>query len=111
MEAIHRSEDHELCGYVSSAGDRWQATTVFGAVLSEHDAHDAAVAAVLDEGLPSLADRWTLCRPDGSSQIVRVVEAFAGSVILALDLVAMPSVPTMTLTAAQLASGEWQLTR
>ena len=86
--------------------------TVFGAVLGEHDGRRDAVDQVLTEGLPSLAERWMLRRRDGGEEeIVCIQEANPSSVTVALGYYALPGVPTLTITAAQLASGEYVLSR
>ena len=86
--------------------------TVFGAVLGRHSTRAAAVDQVLADGLASLAGRWTLRRGDGGDEeIVCIQEANPSSVKLALGYYSLPGVPTLTITAAQLASGEWELYR
>lgn len=91
---------------------RWRALTVFGAEIGRHDHRDAAVAQVLGEGLAVLADRWTLVHPvSGEAEIVCIVEVDAAEVVLARGYSSLPGVPTMTVTAEQLASGQWQLRR
>lgn len=112
MEAVRRHEDGELCGHVERHDGRWCALTVFGAVLGDHDQRDAAVDQVLDEGLSSLSERWTL--RNGTSEdeeVVCIQEARPGSVTVARGYSSMPGVPTLTITAEQLATGEWQLRR
>lgn len=86
--------------------------TVFGAVLGQHGRRHDAVHQVLVEGLASLADRWTLRRGKGSEEeIVCIQEANPSSVKVALGYYSLPGVPTLTITAAQLASGEYELSR
>jgi len=111
VEEVRRDGDGELCGYAASRDGRWQALTVFGAVLSEHDDRAATVNAVLGEGLRALAERWTLHRPDGTSEVVCIQEARPGSATLSLGYYPEPGVPTVTITADQLASGDWAMTR
>jgi hypothetical protein len=113
VDEVRRSGDGELCGHVASGGGRWRALTVFGAVLGEHDGRDAAVDQVLADGLASLAERWTLRDGDGDGEdeVVCIVEANASKMTVARGYYALPGVPMLTITAAQLASGEWTLTR
>lgn len=111
MDEVRRESDGELCGYVTQQGDQWQAVTVFGAELSTHGRRDDAIGTVLSYGLAALAERWTLERPNGSRQVACIQEAHPGVAILALDYYPMPGVPTMTITADMLASGDWTLTR
>ena len=112
MEQVRRREDDELCGHVVEREGSWSALTVFGAELGRHDSRDGAVDQVLGEGLSSLADRWTLVAgATGEEQIVCIQEANPARVTLALDYFSLPGVPTLTLTADQLASGEWHLRR
>lgn len=112
-----RPSDGELCGHVEHRAGQWCALTVFGAVLGRHDRRDDAVAHLLTEGLASLAERWML-RPgqDGEEGVVCIQEANASEVTLALGYSSMPGVPTVTISAAQIASGEiasgeWEIYR
>jgi hypothetical protein len=110
VEALRRPSDNELCGYVEERDGRWHALTVFGADLGSHDDRDRAVAHVLEEGLASLARRWTL--RDGSSgdeEVVCIQEVNDEAVTVARGYSSMPGVPTLTITKGQLASGEWAL--
>ena len=111
MEEVRRAGDDELCGFVDLRAEQWSALTVFGGVLGAHDDRSAAVDQVLSDGLASLAERWTLRNGDGDEQIVCIQEAKPSQVTVALDYYSLPGVPTMTITAAQLASGEWELVR
>ena len=54
---------------------------MFGVVLGEHDQREPAIGQVLDEGLPSLSERWTLRRGASGEEeeVVCVVEAHAGA--------------------------------
>lgn len=107
-----RREDGELCGHVEVHGDRWRALTVFGARLGEHDTEAAAQEQVLQEGLAALADRWNLVDGrSGDEQVVRIQHASPGEVTLALDYESVPGVPTLTVTAEDLAAGRWRLER
>ena len=79
--------DDELCGHVTLDGEQWAA-------------------------LAALADRWTL--RDGSTgheQVVGIQEMSIGSVTIALGYCALPGAPTLTITAQELASGEWEFVR
>jgi hypothetical protein len=85
---------------------------VFGVVIGEHADRDAASAQVLGDGLAALVDRWTLVDgATGDEEVCCIVEARPGEVIVARDYYAMPRVPTLTITAEQLAAGAWKLTR
>ena len=112
MDAVTRPSDGELCGYVEHRNGDWLALTVFGAVLGSHRERQRAADQVLDEGLSSLAERWTLRHGrTGDEEIVCIQEVSADSVTLALGYYSLPGVPTLTITLAQLASGEWELRR
>ena len=112
MEAVRRAEDDELCGHVAERDGRWRALTVFGAELGSHERREDAERQVLAEGLASLADRWTLRNvASGAEEVVCIQEANDRSVTLALGYYSLPGVPTMTITAEQLAAGEWALHR
>ena len=112
MIEIRRGEDDELCGYVDADGREWQALTIFGGRLGVHERREDAERQVLDAGLASLAERWTLV--DAASeeeQVVCIQEASPAAVTLALDYYSLPGVPTVTLTRGELADGRWQLHR
>lgn len=112
MEEIRRDDDGELCGHVAPFGGGWRSLTVFGAVLGQHDDRDAAERHVLTDGLASLAERWTLRNgTTGDEEVVCLQEADPASVTVALGYYSMPGVPTLRITAQQLASGEWELHR
>jgi hypothetical protein len=112
MDEIRRADDGELCGHVAPVGGGWRALTVFGAVLGHHDDRDGAEQHVLADGLACLAERWTLRNGETSDEeIVCLQEANPASVTVALGYYSMPGVPTLTITAQQLASGEWELHR
>ncbi len=65
---------------------------------------------MLTEGLASLAERWTLRHGDsGDEEVVCIQEANASAVTVARGYYSMPGVPTLTITAAQIASGEWEM--
>ena len=111
MRPVRRDTDDELCGHVVERGGTWRSLAVFGAQLGEHDDEQAAVDHVLEHGLASLAARWTLESPGEEPEIVCIQEANPLTVRMALGYYSMPGVPTLTITTAQLASGEWQLSR
>ena len=112
MHEVRRTSDGELCGYVEPRADQWCALAVFGAVLGRHEHRHDAVDQVLTEGLASLAERWTLRRGGGGEEeVVCIQEANAASVTVALGYYSLPGVPTLTITAAQIESGEWELYR
>jgi len=112
VEAVRRTEDGELCGHIAERDGRWCALTVFGAELGSHDSRDAAKQQILDEGLASLAERWTLRNgATGDEEVVCIQEANPEAVTVALGYYSLPGVPTVTITAAQLASGEWVMRR
>jgi hypothetical protein len=112
MEEVRRPEDDELCGHVERRDGSWCALTVFGAVLGRHDRREPAVEQVLGEGLASLAERWTLRHGDtGEEEVVCIQEANASAVTVVLGYYSLPGVPTLTITADQIASGDWELHR
>jgi hypothetical protein len=85
---------------------------VFGAVVGEHDRREDAVDQVLRDGLASLAERWTLrSGATGDEEVVCIQEASADGVTVARGYYSMPGVPTLRITAAELASGTWVLSR
>jgi hypothetical protein len=110
MEEVRRTSDDELCGHVEERAGQWYALTVFGAVLGRHDVRQDAVDQVLTEGLASLSERWRLRRADSDDEeVVCIQEANPAAVTVALGYYSLPGVPTLTITAAQLTSGEWEL--
>ena len=112
MEEVRRPEDNELCGHIEHRDGSWHALAVFGAVLGRHDRREPALDQVLTEGLPSLAERWTLRHGEtGEEEVVCIQEANASAVTVARGYYSMPGVPTLTITAGQIASGEWELHR
>jgi hypothetical protein len=109
---VGRDEDDELCGFVVDDGGRWRAVTVFGGRLGTHTDRADAERQVLNDGLASMAERWTLIDHDsGEDQIVCIQETEPGRVILALDYYSLPGVPTLTLTTDDFQSGRWTLRR
>lgn len=112
MDEVRRASDDELCGFVDFRDGRWCALAIFGAVIGDHDGSDAARQQLLDEGLASLAERWTLRNgATGDEEVVCIQEANPSAVTVALGYYSMPGVPTQTITAAQIASGQWHLHR
>jgi hypothetical protein len=112
MEEVRRSADGELCGFVAEGSGGWSALSVFGAALGAHEHKSDAVAQVHDEGLASLAERWVLDRLDGESEtVVCVVEANPTGVMLALDYYALPGVPTVWVSSAEILDGSVRLRR
>ncbi len=110
VEEVRRQPDGELCGHVEERAGQWYGLTVFGAVLGRHDTRRSAVDHVLADGLASLAERWTLRRGDsGEEEVVCIQEANAAAVTVARGYYSMPGVPTLTITAAQITSGEWEM--
>lgn len=110
VEALRRPSDGELCGYVEQRDGQWHALTVFGAVLGRHDQRAGAAAQVLDEGLSSLAERWTLRHGErGDEEVVCIQEVNGDAVTVARGYYSLPEVPTLTITKDQIASGEYQL--
>jgi hypothetical protein len=112
VEEVTRTDDDELCGHVDRRDGRWCALTVFGGLLGRHDQRETAVEQVLAEGLASLAERWTLRNGEtGDDEVACIVEANAGAVTVARGYYSMPGVPTLTITADEIARGTWELLR
>jgi hypothetical protein len=110
VEAVRRSSDGELCGYVEQRDAQWIALTVFGAALGSHDGRADAVGHVLTEGLSSLAERWTLRHGDsGDEEVVCIQEVDDVGVTVARGFYSLPGVPTLTISTDQIAAGEWDL--
>jgi hypothetical protein len=110
VDEVRRQDDDELCGHVEERAGEWYALTVFGAELGRHHARQSAVDHVLAEGLASLAERWTLRHGDsGEEEVVCIQEANPAAVTLARGYYSLPGVPTLTITTAQIASGEWAM--
>lgn len=86
MEEVRRDEDGELCGYVAHSSDGWDALTVFGGLLGRYEQRSDAETQVIETGLSSLAERWTL-RNDAADkeEIVCIQEANPSSVTVARD--------------------------
>jgi hypothetical protein len=110
VEQLRRKGDGELCGHVDERAGQWYALTVFGAVLGRHSHRQAAVDQVLSEGLATLGEWWTLRHGgSGEAEVVCIQEASAVAVTVARGYYSLPGVPTLTITAAQIASGEWEM--
>ena len=112
MDEVRRQGDDELCGHIAYRDGRWCALTVFGAVLGSHDSRDAAERQLLEEGLASLAERWTLRNGEsGDEEVVCIQEANVDAVTVARGYYSLPGVPILTITARQIAAGEWEMRR
>jgi hypothetical protein len=132
VQEVRRDDDNELCGFVVAVDGTWRAITVFGGVLGEHDDEDEACRQVLNDGLASVAERWTLVdrHPHHASpqteqqeaepqeaalhateQIVCIQQMSPDEVTLALDYYSLPGVPTMTIATRDLVDGRWRLER
>ena len=112
MIEVRRGDDDELCGYVDGDDHEWHAMTVFGGRLGVHDRREDAERHVLDVGLASLAERWTLVDPTSAEeQVVCIQEASPAGVTLALGYYSLPGVPTLRLSRGELADDGWQLRR
>jgi hypothetical protein len=112
MDEVRRSSDGELCGHVAPQDGGWTALTVFGGVLGDHHDREAAIDHVRGEGLAALAERWDLrAGATGEEEVVCIQEANAEQVTVARGYYSMPGVPTLTITAQQIADGEWELRR
>ena len=112
MPRVRRPTDDELCGHVEQCDGQWRALVVFGSLLGIHSTREAAEQHLLDEGLASLAERWTLRRGESEDEeVVCIQEANPTTVTVARGYYSMPGVPTLTITAQQLASGEWVMRR
>lgn len=111
VEEVRREDDGELCGFVSERDGTWLAHVLFGGVIGVHDHRDTAVHQVLEDGLASLAERWTLHSDGVADEVVCIVEADPTQVTVALGYYSLPGVPTTTISADELASGPRRLRR
>jgi hypothetical protein len=110
MDAVNRTEDDELCGFVDDRHDGWHALTVFGASLGVHPTRPDAEGHVLQEGLASLMERWILTDDDGSTEeIVCIQEAHPDQITVVLGYYALPGVPTMRIDRTELDERRWTL--
>ena len=87
MDEVRRPTDDELCGHVEHLDGQWRALVVFGSLLGIHSSREE------DE------------------EVVCIQEANPTTVTVARGYYSMPGVPTLTITAQQLASGEWVMRR
>lgn len=109
-EPVRRPSDGELCGHIERREGEWLALTVFGAILGGHDSREGAIEMVLADGLASLAERWTLREAATlTDEIVCIQEASPECVIVVRGYYPGPDVPLLTITAAELATGAWEL--
>ena len=77
-----------------SAPVEWHALTVFAGRLSTHVRRQDAEQQVLDFGLTSLAERWTLIETaSGEEQVVCIQEVDPTTVTLVLGYYSLPGVP------------------
>ena len=74
VDEVRRRDDDELCGHIDHRDGRWCALAVFGAVLGRHDSREAATQQLLDEGLASLAERWTLRNGENGEEEVVCIQ-------------------------------------
>ena len=110
MESVARPHDGGLCGFVAERDDRWAALVVFGAALGTHDRREDAIRQVREDGLATLAERWTLVNGEtGDEEVVVIVEANTSAVMVARGYYSLPGVPTVTVTAEEIAAGRWRL--
>ncbi len=106
MEEVRRADDDELLGYVVDADGSWQALTVFHGRLAVRDGRAEAEEVVRSRGLVSMSDRWYYrAAPDADWQVVVLQEAQPGRVRLALGRYSERGVPTVVVTAEDLAEG------
>ena len=107
MAEVRRAEDGELLGSVAETpGGRWAALAVFGGVLAVRATAPEAREVVESEGLASLARRWFYrASPDDAWSVVVIQEAWPGRAILIDGPYALAGMPTIELTAADLAAG------
>ena len=84
MDEVRRPTDDELCGHVEHLDGQWRALVVFGSLLGIHSTREAAEQHLLDEGLASLAERWTLRRGESEDEeVVCIQEANPTTVTVA----------------------------
>ena len=81
-------------------------------MLGSHDRRHDAERQVLEEGLASLTERWILrAGGSGEGEVVCIQEANPAGATVARGYYSLPGVPTVTISASQLASGEWEMRR
>jgi hypothetical protein len=107
MAEVRRADDGELLGSVEALDDgRWAALAVFGGVLGVRDTAGEARALVESDGLSSLARRWFYrAGPDAAWEVVVIQEAWPGRAVVALGPYALAGMPTVGITAGDLATG------
>ena len=106
---VRRPGDDELVGFIQfdDASAEWQALTVFGGELGRVANPGQARQLVLERGLASLAERWHwFSRRSGAWEVVLPQEARPGSVRVVVGYYALPGVPTVLITADDLAAGD-----
>ena len=111
MQPVIRDDDGELLGHVDECDGTWRALTVFGGVLGAHASAEGAETQVRNDGLASMADRWTLNGPGTVDEIVCIVEANAVEVSVSIGYYALAGSPRVTIPTDELRSGTWSLTR
>jgi hypothetical protein len=106
-----RRDDGELCGFVAPSDAGWRSVVVFGATLDEHETEVDARDHVLTRGLAALAERWELVdTASDEREIVCIQQASPDEVTVALGYYSLPGVPSVTIAAADIASGRYRLT-
>ena len=85
MEAVHRSSDGELVGFVQADHEFWWAVAVPGIRLQRFDSRAPAEAFLTEKGLAVLAERWWL-RTSSGWRIAALIEAAPGRVLVRLGL-------------------------
>ena len=110
MDAVNRTDDDELCGFVDDRPDGWHALTVFGASLGVYQTRLDAEERVITDGLASLMERWILTDGIGSvEEIVCIQEAHPDAITVVLGYYALPGVPTMRINRPELDAQRWTL--
>ena len=110
MDAVNRTDDDELCGFVDDRPDGWHSLTVFGASLGVYPTRLDAEERVITDGLASLMERWILTDGIGSSErVVCIQEAHPDAITVVLGYYALPGVPTMRINRPELDAQRWTL--
>ena len=106
MAEVRRADDGELLGSVVATDDgRWAALAVCGGVVAIRATAADARAVVESDGLASLARRWFYrAAPDADWEVVVIQEAWPGRAVIVLGPYALVGMPTVELTAADLAA-------
>ena len=111
MQEVRR-DDGELCGFVTADAGAWRALTIFGGLLGTHASATEARAAVVEQGLASLAERWVLVdAASGEQELVGIREVSPRHVVVGDPWYSLPGEQTRTITVADLESGRWRLER